>query len=599
MKQRLVSWGSYVRSHKKTSFVLLVLIIVIGYWASGAFGSTNTETRYVLGTVEKGTIISSISGSGQVAATDEIDIKPKVSGEITWVGVKNGDVVRAGQAIAQIDNTDAKQDIADAEQSLTQAKLQFQKDSAQAPIDYEKSLESLEDAKADLATTYNDTFNTLSDTYLALPSVMTDMEDALYGYDLSINRSQWNIDSIRNIFTSSNDAYATINSLADIAEKDYKTARAKYDASLVQYKKLTRYSDTAALEDSLADSTDTTTAVAQSLQSTINLLDTLIDEAKQHNVNLSAAINTMRSNAQSNLSTANARLSALLNQQKSLDAAKKAIRDDERDIEIYKIGNPAGNNPISLQSSAYSIADQERKLQDLKDALSDYVVTAPFAGTLTGVTLKRADQVSTGTSVATLITSDQYVELSMNEIDTAKIKVGDKVTLSFDAIDDLSLTGSVAEIDPVGTVSQGVVSYTIKIKFDVQDARVKPGMSVNANIITDTHQNVLVVPQTAVKTQNGQSYVQIFTPALTETGGTQGVTSVTAPQSVPVETGISDNANIEILSGLTEGEQIVTRTITATVSATTQTQSQTPSILGATGVRTGTGGGGNFRAVTR
>src|SRR3989339_818037 len=69
---------------------------------------------------------------------------------------------------------------------------------------------------------------------------------------------------------------------------------------------------------------------------------------------------TMRTNARGYLSTTNSNLSALLNQQKSLDAAKKTIRDDERTIEIYKIGNATGDNPISLQSSQYSIADQER-----------------------------------------------------------------------------------------------------------------------------------------------------------------------------------------------------------------------------------------------
>ena len=64
--------------------------------------------------------------------------------------------------------------------------------------------------------------------------------------------------------------------------------------------------------------------------------------------------------------------------------------------------------------------------------------------------------------------------------DFLTIKVGDKATLTFDAVTDLSISGQVAEIDTVGTVSQGVVSYALKIAFDTQDTRVKPGMTVSA-----------------------------------------------------------------------------------------------------------------------
>ena len=98
-----------------------------------------------------------------------------------------------------------------------------------------------------------------------------------------------------------------------------------------------------------------------------------------------------------------------------------------------------------------------------------------------------------------LITKQKIAEISLNEVDAAKVKVGQKVTLTFDAIDGLSITGEVSEIDALGTVSQGVVTYGVKIAFDTQDERVKSGMSVSAAIITDVKQNVLLVPNAAVK----------------------------------------------------------------------------------------------------
>jgi hypothetical protein len=103
-----------------------------------------------------------------------------------------------------------------------------------------------------------------------------------------------------------------------------------------------------------------------------------------------------------------------------------------------------------------------------------------------------------------------------------------------------------------------------------------------------------------VKTANGQSFVSVFDPALPDTGGTQGVVSKTPPTMIPVEVGISDDTVTEIISGLTEGQQVVARTITPGSAA--QSASQAPSLFGGGGVRTGAAGGvggGNVRIQAR
>ncbi len=585
--------GAYARTHKVISALVILAIVYLGYSQYKSLTSTTGETRYVLSNVTRGTIVASISGSGQVTSFNQLDLKPKASGEVTWVGVQAGDVIRAGQAIGQIDNTTAKQAVADAEQSLAQSKLQFQKDSAQAPIDYQKSLESLASAKMDLVTTYNDTYNTLSNAYLDLPAAVTGMQNILYGYDMSQAKTQWNIDIIRNAAVSID----TVGAFSNIAERDYKIARAKYDQALLAYKTLTRYSDTASLEKQLTSSADTMTAIAQALQSELNFLDAFVDDATTHSRPINPIVNTMRTNARSYLATANSNLSTLLNQQKSLDTIKKTILDNERTIQIYTIGNPTGGNPISLQSSQYSIADQGRKLQQLKDDLANYVIVAPFAGTLATLNVKQFDTVSTGTLVGTLITNQKIAQLSFNEVDASKIKIGQKATLMFDAVDGLSIAGDVVDIDTLGTVSQGVVTYAVKIAFGTQDDRVKSGMSVSATIITNMKQDVLMVPNSAVKVQGSTSYVELFdTPLVssaTSTSGTNaGIPSVVPPRRQTITTGLSNDTMTEVISGLNEGEEVVVRT----VAATTATATQAPSLLNATGVRTS--GGGATRAVT-
>lgn len=555
----------WISGHRVWSTIIAIAVILGGYYEYKKITATPTATKYVLARAAKGTLITSISGTGQVSASNQIDIKPKASGDVIWINAKAGDAVRTGQALAQIDDTDAKQAIADAEQTLTQAKLQFQKDSAQAPIDYQKSLETLNDAKTDLAITYTDTYNTLSSAYIDLPEIATGMQNIIYGTDFS---QQWNID----IFRNSTGGSGPIVEFANIAEKDYKIARAKYDQTVLDYKTLTRYSNNDDLEKSLTSFVDTMTATTQALQGILNLLDAVADDALAHNHPL-PAVTTMRTNTRNYLSTSNGNLSALLNQQKSLDAAKKTIRDSEHNIEIYQIGNPTGNTPISLQSSGYSIADQERKLKQLKDDLSNYVIIAPFAGTLSTFIVKQFDTVSTGSSVATLITKQNIASITLNEVDIAKVKIGQKTTLTFDAVPGLSITGGVSEINTVGTVSQGVVSYSVKIIFDTQDERVKSGMSVSAAVITDVKSDVLLVPNSAVKYQGNTNYVQVLV------GG--------VPQDKTVEIGLSNDSQTEITNGLNEGDEIITQTI----SSTAQT---TPS---AGGLRIpGIGGGGGFRS---
>jgi len=141
----------------------------------------------------------------------------------------------------------------------------------------------------------------------------------------------------------------------------------------------------------------------------------------------------------------------------------------------------------------------------------------------------------------------------------------------------------------LGTVSQGVVSYTAKVTFDAQDERVKAGMSVSAAIITDIKQDVLIVPSSAVKSQGENYYVEAFDSGVIAAQNDLPFSSATPPRQQSVGIGISNDTDTEIISGLEEGDRIVTRTITATTSANTSSAPSATSLFG--GNRAGGGGG--------
>ena len=146
----------------------------------------------------------------------------------------------------------------------------------------------------------------------------------------------------------------------------------------------------------------------------------------------------------------------------------------------------------------------------------------------------------------------------------------DKVTVTLDSIADKTFTGEVATVDRVGTVSSNVTSYGANIKLDSGSEAILPNMAATAKIILQTKTDVLMVPSTALATQNNA------TVAKTLVNGSE--------VDVNVETGISSDTDTEIISGLTEG----TTVIIGTTSASTQSTTTTRSVFSGLG-----GGGGN------
>ena len=594
MKNIFFKVRTFVLAHKTWSTLGLLVLLYAGYREYKTLTSTAGETRYVLASVTKGTIISTVTGSGQVSASNEVDIKPKASGEILSLPVTEGGDVEAGQIIARLDATDALKTVRDAQVNLESSQLSLKKLKQPADgLSLTQSQNSLERAKTtkqnaedNLTKTYDDSFNSISNTFLDLPSVVSGLHDLLF-----TTNSQLGGTNVNNIDYYSSSA-AIFDQRAAAYGKDadakYQIALAKYNKNFQDYKVLDRNADHATIENMLVETYDTSLAVADAVKSTNNLIQFFQDQMTQHNQKVPALSNTQLSTLNSFTGTTNTHLSALLNMVTSIKSDKNTITEAERNIDesIQSLAKlKAGTDPLDLESAELSLKQRQNSLLDAQTALSNYTVRAPFAGTLSKIPLKVGDSAGSGSAIATLITKQNTAVLSVNEVDAAKIKVGQKATLTFDAIEDLSISGVVSQIDSSGTVSQGVVTYSVKISFDTQDVRVKSGMSVNATIQTMVKTDVLMVPSTAVKAQGASGhYVQMFDSPISTTGNAQGEFSETLPRNQNVEVGISDDTSTEITSGLKEGEQVVTKTNTGTTATAARTT--TPSLIGGGGVRT-------------
>lgn len=217
---------------------------------------------------------------------------------------------------------------------------------------------------------------------------------------------------------------------------------------------------------------------------------------------------------------------------------------------------------LEIKSKELILKQKQNALEDAKSNLNDYVARAPFSGMVASIPVVVGENVSVGQVLATVVTKNKLATVSMNEVDVAKIKLGDDATVSFDAIPDLSISGKVVEIDPVGEVSSGVVTYNVKINFDTDDFRIKPGMTANVMIVTAIKKDTLILPNSAIKTASDGMYVQIFDTALkSPEAGAVGSTASASPKKIKITIGISNDKETEVLSGLKEGDIVVSKII--------------------------------------
>jgi len=557
---------NFIFKHKIISAIIILCLLGGGFWGYKSLTNTTGETRYILAAATKGTIISSVSGTGQVSASNQINLSPGsgASGKIVYLNAVSGQKVLAGTLLMQLDTTEAQKAVRDAESSLESARIASQKlegdSTLTIPKNKQDTINNKQDAIDVLNQDYQSAYNTISSIFTESSTIMTDLQTIVtfYIYENILTSSQKSID-----FSTDFNLYK--NSLA----KSYNTAYDEYNKNFNNYKLITINSDNTTIDSMISETYNTTKDIAQATKDANNLIEFYKDTLINNNIE-STITDTQLSTVNSDASKVNSYIISLLNTQNTLKNDKYAITNAE-----YAITNA----DLDVTSQQLSFTKAQNALTDAKNNLSNYYIYAPFNGVIGAVSIKKGDTISSGTSAITFITQNQMTQISLSEVDITKIKLGQKTILTFDAINGLSITGKVTEIDTIGTVSQGVVNYNVKITFDTQDDRIKPGMSVSANVITETKQDVLTVPNSAVKSKNGNYYVLVLSQKqdLNSSSANQGFISATTPTQKTVQIGLADDTNTEITNGLSEGDQVVARTIsgTQTTSATSNSSTRT------------------------
>ncbi len=576
---------------KKVIIIPLLLVLVLGiYFGYNVLTKKDKATRYLTAAVAKGTLIVSVSGSGQVTVLDEVDIKPKVSGELIALYINKDEEVKAGQLLAKLDTKNAQQAIRDAEIVLDNVKanleellsqpdakslLQAENALKQAERDLDKAKENYEDIEIDaersLANAYEDGYSAVSTTFFKLSDYIKNLQDVL-GTEQDTEKY---IDNYKLILGSDS---SFIQRFID----DYDQAEGLFIENSAFFRTVYREDDRDIIYQLIGDTFETTKAISRTLESARHMFDAIVVVSYEH-FTVSSHIDKMRPKIASDISSVNSNITSLerikdtiddtnKNTPEKIEDAEWALQSAQEKFDEKKLALEeliAGADSQDIKSQQNTVLQKEDTLLDAKEKLANCSIRAPFNGVIAELNdkVKKGDSVTTNTVLATLITKQKIAEMTLNEIDAANVKVGQKATLAFDALPELTLSGKIMEVDVMGVVTQGVVSYGVKIAWDTEEEQIKPGMSVTADIITDAKEDVLVLPNSAIKSKRDFYYVELIKAPEKMSqhllANISGTILPEPPKPQPVEIGLSNDLSTEIISGLKEGDLVVAQTISS------------------------------------
>lgn len=237
----------------------------------------------------------------------------------------------------------------------------------------------------------------------------------------------------------------------------------------------------------------------------------------------------------------------------------------------------SGSGTVASINSSDITADLEGEVEEVLVEVNDVVeegdeiitftdgsdpITAAHAGTITTIDVESGSRIQ-NSQVVGHITDYETLEtvISVDELDITKMKAGQNAEITASAFPDETFEGTVTEVSKEGTAENGVSSFSVTVQLkDPKSLLI--GMSTEVNVITESKQDVLYVPIESVQVNGEEKYVTI------QEAASSNADASTSDQVV--ETGINDDQNIEIISGLTEGQTIELPVTTTSGNESTQ-----------------------------
>ncbi len=557
-------------------FLIAAIAIVAVNFSNSRKAAANT-TRQATAVVTKGDLSVVISGSAPISSSTKYNFTSNVNGTLTKIYFKDGDKVKAGDLIFEIDDKDTQLKIKQLQNSIAQSKLSHDNDvknlmgsTVVAPIDGE--VHEIQAKEGDTLSS-NGTLLTITDKskLKLLGSFNNTYRNKLaVGQEVTVNAYD----------TTRDELHKVTGSISSISTPSYTTN----DGNEVYNVGVTINNSSSLTEDMVANII-------------INIDGTELNSMNSNNLSYFKSI-IVKAESGGKLNK--------LNVENGQNVKKGDILAELNNEDLQ----------IAVQTSDLKLEDLTLQLQTAEETLLDYKIYAPYDGTITLNDIEQGNSIKQGDILGNVANYDT-MEFSINvdELDIAKIQVGQNAKITIDALaetTDAPLKGAVTKIAVEGTSSNGVSTYPVTIQIEENKA-LKGSMNANAEIIVNEKIDTLYVPVDAVQKRNGKSYVSVVSGggrsgrsqnanANTE-ANTDANTDANKQQNTEqkiemreITTGISNEDYIEILSGLKEGEAVV---VTSSANSNDNRQMQPGGMAIPMGGQPGGGGGGNFRVQQR
>ncbi len=566
--------------------IVLAVSFGVNYWMKSS--ASGNETTYEDVAVERRDITVTLTGTGTVSPVNQYEVKALVSGDVLAAPFEEGDVVEKGDPLYTIDTSNVENSIEKARVSVEKAQKSYNE-----TLETKKNLNVTSDISGVIQELYVEVGDSVSNG--AQIALVNDNSTMLLKVPFNSNDAA----QLRVGQSASVTLDGSFETLSGTVSKVSNVESVLDGNMLVRYVTISVKNPGAITSDSYG----------------------------------TAVVGGFACNSGANFEpTAEKTISA-----KASGEVGKIYYDEGASIKsgatIVNLTSTSIDTEIS--TAALSLKDAELSLQNTIDEMDDYNITSPISGTVIEKDYKVGDTIdstSSGTTLAIIYDLSSLVfEMSIDELDVGLVEVGQEVSITADALEGQTFTGTVDTVSINGTTSNGVTTYPVTVSVKDADGLL-PGMNINASIVVESAENVLAIPLSAVSRGNlvllkdggsggsSSGNTDTASPANTTPGdqtsgqnasgtdsaGTNssmpnqsGTNASAAPSSnkdvpdgytwVKVELGINNEDYIEVKSGLDEGDTIAIVKV-ATESTSTQTAT-TSTGMGMGGGMMGGGGG--------
>ncbi len=542
--------------------LIVIAVIVLALFGLGAFMFRHKDSgqsiQYKYTKVKRGEVAQSIQATGQIISLVQVDVKSKAGGIVEKLLVHVGSVVKKGQVIAYIDPTDTEAAYQQAEANLHSAQAKslqaedlYKLQISQSKIGVENAREALQAAIIQMERAKVQSGEQPALTQASIAQAKASYQSAL---DNLAKLQQVTIPQTRS------DEVGAVNQ-----------THAQYESDLAQFN-----TDQGLLAKGFISQNQFSkdkAAVAASKQAYELAVERRGTMENEISTDLHAQEASVQQ-AKALLYQAEQGTNDITLQKQNYAAAKTAV--DEAKTALNNAIISEKNNEVKLQdvlAADDAIVGNQVAARNAKVQLESTTVTAPMDGVVTTRYLAAGTIIPPGTSLFSQGTSlvqvsdvsQLYVNCLVDEADISHVQPGQKVLVTAEAYKSDPVWGVVDRIDPTAVTTNNVTTITARVHIlpdPNRKVQLLPGMNTTCEFITLDRQNVLYVPSEAIHQDSNGAYVLVKPK------------SGTKPVKTPVEVGVSGDDNVEIKSGLTEGEEVVSATINIKLDEEIQQQMQ-------------------------